>query len=100
MVIVYKKRQNFYEKKFMMRFGILDICIKHLAIFFKIPVWTLNTLYVESNYNYFKIYKFIYYLEVWRKKKLLPSNNIRLNYLIEFKSGIHYHYFPNDLINL
>ena len=99
MVIKYKVRKDYYESKFIKRFGILDICIKNLAIFFKIPVWTLNKLYMDSNFNYLKIYKFIYYLEPWRKDKLLTSNNKYLNYLIEYKSNIHYsNYFPNDLI--
>lgn len=97
MTIVYKKRQNFYEKKFMERFGILDICLKNIHLFFRVPVSTLNTLFIESNYNYLKVYKFIYYLEIWRKDKVLLSSSIRLNYLLEYKSG-DTRFFPLYLI--
>ena len=97
MVVKYKKRQNFYEKKFMERYGILDICIKNIHLFFKIPIPTLNQLFIESGFNYLKIYKFIYYLEIWRKDRMLLSPSIRLNYFLQFKSG-DTNFFPLYLI--
>lgn len=97
MTIVYKKRQNFYEKKFMERFGILDICIKNISIYFRVPVSTLNFLFIDSSYNYLKIFKFIYYLEIWRKDGVLLSTSIRLNYLLQYKSGSN-DFFPLYLL--
>ena len=89
------KRKNIYEEDFNRRFGILDVCIKNLGIFFLIPIPTLNKMYIEGGYN--KVYKFIYRVELYRRFGLLPEEHIRMRKYIEFHSG-DTKYFPNDLI--
>ena len=89
------QRKNFYAKDFEKRFGILDTCIRNIALFFLIPVPTLNKMYLEGGYN--KVYKFIYRVELYRRFGLLPEDHIRMRKYIEYHSG-NTKYFPKDLI--
>ena len=88
-----QQRKNFYEQQFKKRFGVLDVCIRNLAIFFLIPVPTLNKMYLEGGYN--KVYKFIFKVEEYRKYGLLPDENIKMRKDIENSGNIDY--FPKDL---
>ena len=86
-------RKNFYEKEFNKRFTLLDVSIRNISLYFIIPVPTLNQLYLEGKYK--KIFKFIYFLELYRKFDKLPKQNVKLTKVILEHSG-KTKYFPSN----
>lgn len=96
MVIQFTKRMNYYERDFVLRYNPLPRNLKVFSQFFIVPISTLNKLYIEADFTFKSIYRYLYELEIYRRWKLLPKSKKMKKLILEKSFKINY--FPVDLI--